>query len=131
MEETSIPHDLRYTQEHEWIKVEGGVAIMGITDFAQKQLGALVFVEFPEVSVEVVHADELGVLESVKAASDYFSPLSGTIKEVNAAASDEPALINKDPYGDGWLVKIVPSDESEFQELLSASEYKAFLEEEE
>ena len=131
MEETSIPHDLRYTQEHEWIRIEDGVAVMGITDHAQKQLGALVFVEFPEIGAEVSHTDELGVIESVKAASDYFSPLSGTIKEANSAASDEPALINKDPYGDGWLIKIDPSDEAEFQELLSASEYKAFLEEEE
>ena len=127
MEETSIPHDLKYTREHEWIRVEGALAVVGITDYAQKQLGEIVFIELPEAGDDVGQMDEIGVIESVKAASDYFSPISGAVKEVNSAAAEEPAGVNKDPYGDGWLVKIAVSDETEIQDLLSDEEYREFL----
>ena len=127
MEETSIPHDLKYTREHEWVRVEGDLAVIGITDYAQKQLGEIVFIELPEAGDDVGQMDEIGVIESVKAASDYFSPISGAVKEVNSAAAEEPAGVNKDPYGDGWLVKIAVSDETEIQDLLSDEEYREFL----
>ena len=128
MEETSIPHDLRYTREHEWVRAEGGVAVVGITDYAQKKLGDVVFVELPDPGDEAGQMDELGVIESVKAASDFFCPVSGTIKEVNSALAESPDTVNSDPYGDGWLVKITIGDEAELSDLLGDEEYKEFIE---
>ena len=128
MEETTIPHDVRYTREHEWVRVEGDIATIGITDYAQKQLGDIVFVELPDAGDDVGQMDEIGVIESVKAASDYFSPISGAVKEINGAIAEEPGVLNKDPYGDGWLVKISVTDDAELQDLLTDEEYKALLE---
>jgi len=131
VEETSIPHDLKYTSEHEWIRITGKTAVMGITDYAQKQLGDIVFIELPDAGDEVGQNDALGVIESVKAASDFFAPVSGKIKSVNKAVVEEPAIVNKDPYGDGWLVKLTVADENEVSDLLSYEEYKGLLAEEE
>ena len=119
-----------YTEEHEWIKKEDGTIRYGITDYAQEELGDIVFVELPEVEEEFDKDDSFGVLESVKAVSDTFIPVSGRIIEVNENLLDNPELINDDPYGEGWLIKVDPADDTELDELLSAEEYAEFIEEE-
>jgi len=126
---SNIPSELRYTNSHEWIRVEGDHVIIGITEHAQQLLGDMVFVELPEAGDEVNSNDELGVVESVKAASDYYAPISGTVVESNESLEDSPALINSDPYGDGWLVKLSLRDESELNELLSAEQYAEIVSE--
>ena len=127
-----IPNELRYTQTHEWVRVEeDGSAVVGITDHAQSALGELVFVDLPDL-LQVVHAgDEVCVIESVKAASDVYSPISGKIISVNEELEEAPNLVNSDPYGDGWLFKIHPMDTEEFSELLDADGYSAIMEEDE
>ncbi len=126
-----FPEDLKYTKEHEWVLVEGKVATVGITDYAQEQLGDVVYVELPAVGDKVSKEDAFGVVESVKAVSDIYAPLSGKVMEVNDDLPDNPAMINEDPYGDGWLIKIEISDEEELEDLLSVAEYQEYTAEEE
>ncbi len=123
----SIPSDLKYTEEHEWVKKSEGELRVGITDFAQDQLGDVVYVELPKVGDAVKRMQPFGVVESVKAASDLFSPLSGTVSAVNGRLMDEPELVNDDPYGEGWMLEIAPSDESELELLLDAAGYDEFV----
>ncbi len=127
---SEIPDHLLYTETHEWVEVEDDVATTGITDFAQEQLGDLVYVELPEVGSSVVAGEVCGVIESVKAASDLYAPLSGEVVEVNEDLTDAPELINKDPYGDGWMFRIKLSDSSELDALLDAERYQKFVVEE-
>lgn len=124
---SKIVEGLFYTNTHEWVKVEEGFAFIGITDFAQESLGEIVFVELPEEDDELVAGEELGAIESVKAASDILSPVSGTVVEVNTELEDGPELINADAFGN-WIVKVELSDESELKKLLSAEEYKEICE---
>ena len=124
-----FPEDLKYTREHEWVSIEGAVATIGITDHAQEQLGDVVFVELPTVGDRVEKADAFGVVESTKAVSDVYAPLSGEVAEVNDDLPDNPELINEDPYGDGWMVKIALGDKADLDELMTADEYRKFIEE--
>ncbi len=123
----SYPGDLRYTREHEWAKVEGDRARVGITHYAQDQLGDVVFVELPKVGTRVRQMQAFGVVESVKAVSDLFAPLSGEVVEVNAALAERPELVNQDPYGAGWMIVIAMADPSELDQLMSAADYEAYL----
>lgn len=117
-----------YTKEHEWVRVEGDHATVGITDFAQGQLGDVVFVEVPEAGREVRQGGEAAVVESVKAASDVYSPVSGTVTEGNQAVVDEPSLVNSDPEGEGWFFKLAIGDNHELSGLMSADQYRAYCE---
>jgi glycine cleavage system H protein len=117
------PTDRRYTSEHEWVKLEGDVAVVGITDFAQDQLGDVVYVELPKVGDRVEAMKPFGVVESVKTASDLFAPIGGTIAEVNEKLTDEPQLVNDAPYEGGWMIKIQPDDPAEIDTLLTADQY--------
>ena len=129
---SKIPSELRYTQTHEWVRVEDdGTLVIGITDHAQSQLGELVFADLPDIGANVSAADEVCVIESVKAASDIYSPISGKIIEINEDLEESPGLVNSDPYGDGWLFRLDPSDPDEFSELLDADSYTQYLEEDE
>lgn len=128
---SELPGDLLYTGEHEWLRQEeDGSVTVGITDYAQAQLGDLVYIELPETGAEVDEGGEMAVVESVKAASDVYAPVSGTVVEVNAALADDPEKVNSDPYGDGWMVRLQPSDEGRgetmdpdaYQELLDRLE---------
>ena len=119
-----LPKELKYTDEHEWVLVEDNVATIGITDYAQGELGDIVFVELPNVDDEVKQADPFGTIEAVKAVSDLFSPVSGKIVGVNEMLQDQPEIINASPYDDGWMIKIELSDVSELDSLLSADDYK-------
>jgi glycine cleavage system H protein len=119
--------DLRYSEEHEWVSVEGDVATVGISDFAQEQLGDVVFVELPEVGAEVAVGEQVAVVESVKAASEVFSPVSGEVVEVNDAIVEEPAGVNGDAEGDGWFFKIKLSDPNELDDLMDPKAYAAFV----
>ena len=125
---TSIPEDNRYAKSHEYAHPEGEVALVGITEYAQKELGDVVMVELPRPGTQVEANEEMGSIESVKAVSDLFAPVSGEVIEVNEALTDKPELVNTDPYGDGWLVKIRMSDPSELDELMSAEEYDEYCE---
>jgi glycine cleavage system H protein len=119
----NIPKELKYSKDHEWVKVEGKVAIIGVTDFAQSQLGDVVFVELPDESGTVKVGDGFSVIESVKAVSDIYAPVSGKIVKVNQALTDAPDLINQEPYGEGWIVVIEMSDSSELDDLLDSDAY--------
>jgi glycine cleavage system H protein len=123
-----FPQDLRYTKEHEWLRVEEGLARVGITDFAQDALGDVVYVDLPQVGTRVEAGQPMGEVESTKSVSDVFSPVSGTITELNALIEDHPELVNEQPYGDGWLVVIDPSDLSQLEDLLDDARYRASLE---
>ncbi len=125
----NIPKDLKYTKAHEWIKKEDNLIYVGITDYAQNSLGDVVFVELPEVGDKVIKDDVFGVVESVKAASDIYAPLSGTVQKVNDKVLDYPEEINKDPY-ENWMIVIEPSDLSELTEFLDAGAYEKLCEEE-
>ncbi len=127
----NIKDGLLYSKEHEWIKVEGDVGVCGITDYAQDNLGDVVYVELPEIGKKVEKMKPFMVLESVKATSDVYSPVSGEIVEVNEKLQDSPELVNSDPYGEGWLVKIRLDDPKELEELMDKDAYAKFLEEEE
>ena len=127
----SIPQGLRYSEEHEWAKVENGRVRVGITDYAQEQLGDVVYVELPDVGDSVSFMEPFGVIESVKAASDLFAPVSGTVVEVNERLEDEPELVNEDPYGEGWMIVVEADDLSELDKLMSPEEYEAMLAEQE
>jgi glycine cleavage system H protein len=124
----SVPEELQYTRSHEWVRTEGDTATVGITDYAQDELGDIVFVELPEEGATFDAGDSFGAVESVKAVSDLYTPVGGEVVEVNEALNDSPEKINEDPYGDGWIIKLRVSDEGD---LLSASDYEQFLEEEE
>ena len=126
----NVPKELLYTKEHEWAKVDGDIATVGITDYAQKQLGDITYVEFVDVGKEVKQMEKVAVVESVKAVSEVFSPLSGTVLSINEILKDRPELINQDPYGEGWLVKIKIKDIGEKEKLLKAEEYENYLKEE-
>jgi glycine cleavage system H protein len=123
------PDNLLYTKEHEWIKVEGKVGTIGITLYAQEALGDIVFVELPEEGEHFDAGDVLGTIESVKAVSDIYIPISGSIREVNAALEDQPEVVNSDPYGEGWICKVSIDDESELEDLMEADDYQEFLKE--
>ena len=123
----NVPADLKYTKEHEWIKVDGDVATVGITDYAQGELGDIVFIELPSAGTKVNQMDSFGTIEAVKAVSDIFSPVGGEIIEVNDALADVPDKVNADPYGEGWMVKIKMSDASELDALLDADAYKELI----
>lgn len=122
------PEDSRYAKSHEYIHVEGEIGTVGITDYAQKELGDVVFLELPQVGTELEQGDELGSIESVKAVSELFSPVSGEVVEVNEVLADKPQLVNEDPYGDGWMIKIRLSDATEADELMTAEEYDEYVE---
>lgn len=123
----NIPSELKYTKDHEWVRIEGDVAVVGITDFAQSELGDIVYVEV-ETLDETLEADEIfGTVEAVKTVSDLFLPLSGEIVEFNEALEDEPESVNSDPYGDGWMIKVKYSDASQIDGLLSDEDYKALI----
>jgi len=124
-----FPDDLRYSREHEWVLVEGKVATVGITAFAEQQLGDVVFIELPAVGDKVTKDEAMGVVESVKAVSDVYAPLSGTVLEINDDLPENTELVNEDCYGDGWMVKIEISDPTDLDELLTAAEYETFVEE--
>ena len=125
-----FPEELKYTEEHEWVMVEEDLAVVGITDFAQDALGDVVFVELPEAGTSVEGGKAFGVVESVKAVSDIYAPVSGTIEEVNEDLIDAPEIINTSPYEDGWMVKIRMSDASEAEDLMNADAYQALIAEE-
>lgn len=123
------PNDRKYTKEHEWIKVEDagtGRAVAGITDYAQDQLGDIVFVELPKLGATVTLMGKMGEIESVKSVSDLFSPVSGEVVEVNERLLDHPEMANKDPFGEGWLIKVTMSDASELDNLMTSEEYESF-----
>ena len=121
------PEDVRYTKEHEWARREDGRVRVGITDYAQDALGDVVYVDLPEVGSTVTAGQPFGEVESTKSVSDVYSPVSGTVEERNAAIEDRPELVNEQPYGDGWLVAIAPSDPNELDTLLDAAAYQAFV----
>ena len=127
-EEYVVPENLYYTKEHEWLKVQGDTAIMGITDYAQKSLHEIVFVDLPEVGRKVKQMESIGTVESVKAVSEIYTPISGEIIEVNTELSEKPELVNQDPYGKGWIAKIQPENlEKELKNLMTPQEYKEHL----
>jgi len=122
------PEEYHYTKDHEWIKVENDEAVMGITDFAQKQLGDVVYVELPQVGAVFEFHQSLGVIESVKAVSDIYSPISGEVVAANEELDGSPEMVNEDPHGKGWIVRLKLRDEAEIEKLMSATEYEKFLE---
>ncbi len=123
----NTPTELKYTKDHEWIRIEGNVAVIGITDFAQGELGDIVFVDVDTVDEELNAGDVFGSVEAVKTVSDLYLPLSGTVVEFNEELEDQPELLNTDPYGKGWIIKLQIADESQQSELLTAEEYQATL----
>lgn len=125
-----FPKDLCYTKEHEWARIDGNIVTVGITDYAQDSLGDVVYLELPADGAGVTKDETFGVVESVKAVSDLYSPISGTVMEINDALVDSPEVINDDPYGDAWMLKVEMSNPSELKELLTADEYKKYVEEE-
>jgi glycine cleavage system H protein len=126
-----FPSDLKYTTEHEWVRVEGKIATIGITDYAQDQLGDIVFVELPEEGEQVVAGDTFGVVESTKSVSDLYAPVSGRVIESNDPLLESPEILNEDPYGEGWMIKVEIKDNKELTKLLSAKDYQDLLKEQE
>lgn len=124
----NLPENLKYTKEHEWVRVEGDLAIVGITDFAQGELGDIVFVEIETVGESLAAGETFGTVEAVKTVSDLFMPVGGEVVEFNPALEDSPELINKDAYGDGWMVKVKMEDASQLESLMDAAAYQAMLE---
>ena len=123
----NIPSTLKYSNDHEWCRVEGEFAYVGITDFAQSQLGDIVFVDVPTVGETLAAGEVFGSIEAVKTVSDAFLPVGGEVVEMNAAVDADPALVNKDPYGEGWIVKVKMSDAADLKELLSAEDYAKII----
>ena len=123
----NIPDNLKYTKDHEWIKIDGDFALVGITDFAQGELGDIVFIEIETVGEHVVKGDVFGTIEAVKTVSDLFMPASGKVVQINENLNNSPELVNKDPFGDGWLIKVKLDDIKQLDELLNASEYKSLI----
>ncbi len=124
----TFPENLKFSKEHEWVMVEGDVALIGITEFAQSELGDVVYVELPDVGEKITKDDPFGSVESVKAVSDLFAPVSGAVIEVNDSLPDNPELVNEDSYGDGWMIKVQMSDKEELKDLLAADEYGEYVE---
>lgn len=124
MADTLIPKELKYTDTHEWLKIEGDMAIIGITDYAQKELSDIVYVDLPKPGKTLNQGDVLGTIEAVKAVSDFYTPISGTIIETNQELKTAPDLVNKEPYGKGWMVKIKMSNTQELSKLLSSEDYE-------
>jgi len=124
----NVPEELKYTKEHEWLKAEEGVVTIGITDYAQSELGDIVFVELPQVGDAVSQGEPFGTIEAVKTVADLFSPVSGEVSELNPKIEEDPAVMNKDPYGEGWMMKIKMSDASQADSLLSPTDYRALIE---
>ena len=124
----STPKELKYTKEHEWVSVDSDIATIGITNHAQEQLGDIVFVELPEVQSRVSQDDTFGVVEAVKTVADLFAPVSGNVTEINTALEESPDLINSDPYGEGWIIKVAIDDLEEYNDLMSNDEYNSFIE---
>ncbi|HXW83497.1 MAG TPA: glycine cleavage system protein GcvH [Candidatus Binataceae bacterium] len=122
-----IPQGLKYSKEHEWVATEDSVATIGVTDHAQDQLGEIVFVELPEVGEKISKDDPFGVVESVKAVSDIYAPISGTVIEVNEGLPESPEMVNEDPYGDGWLIKVKMNDPSDLEDLMDSDEYAEMI----
>ena len=123
----NIPENLKYTKDHEWVRVEGNIAIVGITDFAQSELGDIVFVEIETEGEELEHEAVFGTIEAVKTVSDLYMPLSGKVVEVNPELEEQPDLVNKDPYGSGWMVKLEIANPEEIDKLLSNEQYKSLI----
>lgn len=123
----NLPTDLLYSEEHEWVRREGSDVRIGITDFAQSELGDIVFVELPEVGDEITANEPFGSVESVKTVSELYAPISGKVVEVNEELEDSPEYVNESPYDQAWMIVVEPSDDSELDELISADEYKAFI----
>jgi glycine cleavage system H protein len=123
----NFPAELKYTKDHEWIKIEGDVATIGITEFAQRELGDIVYIDIPSVGKEVAKEEVFGTVEAVKTVSDLFMPVDGTVTEINPALDSQPELVNSDPYGEGWMVKVTLKDAAEAEALLSADDYKAII----
>ncbi len=123
----NIPSELKYSKDHEWVRVEGDVAFVGITDFAQGQLGDIVFVDVPSVGETLAQHEVFGTIEAVKTVSDAFLPVGGEVIEFNEALDADPALVNKDPYGEGWMVKVKMNQTADLDTLLSAAEYEALI----
>lgn len=121
----NVPADLKYTTDHEWVRIEGDIATVGVTDYAQSELGDIVYIEIESEGDDLDQEEVFGTVEAVKTVSDLFMPLSGEVVEVNGALSDAPETVNNDPYGDGWMIKLKMSDASQTDELLSAEDYKA------
>ncbi len=122
----NVPEDLHYSKDHEWLRVEGDVAVIGITDYAQNSLGDVVYVELPKAGEEFAVNESFGSVESVKAVSEVFTPVSGTVTQVNDALADEPEKVNEDPYGQGWMIRLRMSKPGEVDSLLTAAEYEDF-----
>ena len=123
------PEDVRYTAEHEWARLDGGLVTVGITSYATEQLGDVVFVELPEVGKTLEAMKPFGVVEAVKTVSDLFSPVAGQVTEVNGALADNPALVNQEPFGDGWMIRVRPTNPGDVQKLMTSSDYERMLEE--
>lgn len=123
----NFPEELKYTNDHEWVRVEGSVAYVGITDFAQHELGDIVYIEIDTLGKEVTKEDQFGTVEAVKTVSDLLMPVTGKVTELNKKLDTNPELVNTDPYGDGWMVKIELSDPGQIDSLLSASDYKSLV----
>jgi len=121
------PKDLKYDKEHEWVRVDGDVATLGISDYAQDQLGEVVYVDLPSVGDEIVGNETFGEIESVKSVSELYTPVSGEVIAVNDALSDAPEQVNEDPYGDGWMIKVRMGDSSDLEGLMTADDYEAFI----
>ena len=120
----NTPNDIKYTKEHEWVSLDGETATIGITDYAQSQLGDIVFVEFPDINSEINQNETFGVIEAVKTVADLFAPVSGEIIEVNSSLEDSPNFINSDPYGSGWIIKVKIKDSKEYKGLMSSDDYE-------
>jgi len=125
-----FPDNLLYTKDHEWVRVEGGMVTIGITDYAQEQLGDIVFIDLPSKGQDVSKDDTFGVVESVKSVSDCFSPITGKVVDINEDLAENPAMVNEDCYGDGWMVRIEVKNPAEIKGLMKASEYESFVKEE-
>ena len=123
----NVPSELKYTKEHEWVKVEGNIGTIGISDFAQSELGDIVFVELPAVGSTVEQMKSFGTIEAVKAVSDLFSPVTGKVTEVNQTLDSDPMIINREPYGAGWIIKVELSKTSEIEQLLDDTSYKSII----
>ena len=122
-----LPQNLKYTKEHEWVKIDGDLLIVGITDHAQSELGDIIFIEFPDLNQVISKDEPFGTIEAVKTVADLFAPVSGKIIEINQSLEDSPELVNSDPYGEGWIVKITDIDKSQLDSLLDSNNYKRII----
>ena len=123
----SIPTEIKYTKEHEWVREDGDTVTVGITDHAQGELGDIIFVEFPEIGQKIERDDPFGTIEAVKTVADLFAPISGTVIEINETLDDSPESVNQDPYGDGWMIKVSVSEAGELDNLMSADQYQEMI----